>query len=64
MTNATHARASILEYTGILRSKADGYARPGEESTDLGIEDDSTGSASRSRVSNLNDSEGKGVQDL
>jgi hypothetical protein len=40
--NATYARTSILEYTGILMSRGDGYVRPGEENNDLGIEDDSS----------------------
>jgi hypothetical protein len=33
----TYARTSILEFTGILRSKNGGYAKPGEENIDLGI---------------------------
>lgn len=52
---APRARASILEYVGILR-----YVRPGEEE-DLGIEDDSVRSESQSRVSTSNDHEGKGI---
>lgn len=39
--NAAYARISILGFTGILRSKGDGYLNPGEESNDLGIQDDS-----------------------
>ncbi|KAH7148209.1 hypothetical protein EDB81DRAFT_791762 [Dactylonectria macrodidyma] len=37
--NATYARASILEFTGILRSMGDGYVKPGEETKDLGIQE-------------------------
>ncbi|KAF7561041.1 hypothetical protein G7046_g3107 [Stylonectria norvegica] len=36
-TTASHARASILEFTGVLRSKGDGYVKPGDEPQDLGI---------------------------
>ncbi|KAH7148987.1 hypothetical protein B0J13DRAFT_295137 [Dactylonectria estremocensis] len=39
--NAVYARASILEFTGILRSKGDGYVKPGEETKDLGIQESS-----------------------
>ncbi|KAH7011168.1 hypothetical protein EDB80DRAFT_711345 [Ilyonectria destructans] len=39
--NAAHARTSILEFTGILRSKGDGYVIPGEETNDLGLEEGS-----------------------
>lgn len=38
--NAPHVQASILEFIGILRSREDGYARPGEE---VGLEIEDTG---------------------
>ncbi len=37
--NAADARTSILGFTEILRSKDHGYANPGEENDDLGIQD-------------------------
>ena len=37
---STRARASILEFTGILQSKSDGFTRPGDESK-FDIEDES-----------------------
>jgi hypothetical protein len=40
--NAVHARTSILGFVDILRAKGEGYVRQGEESTDLGIEDNET----------------------
>lgn len=36
--NAANARVSILGFTEILRSKDQGYANPGEENNDLGIQ--------------------------
>ncbi|RSL54899.1 hypothetical protein CEP54_009645 [Fusarium duplospermum] len=45
--DATLARLSILEFTGVLRSSEDGYVRPGEESNTLGIDSD-VGSAKSS----------------
>lgn len=36
---STHAQASILEFTGFLRSREDGYVNAGEEVNDLGIRD-------------------------
>lgn len=37
--HAADARISILGFTEILRSKDHGYANPGEENNDLGIQD-------------------------
>ncbi|KAK5707399.1 hypothetical protein LTR17_020742 [Elasticomyces elasticus] len=37
---ATHARTSILGFVDILRVQGEGYVKQGEETTDLGIEDD------------------------
>ncbi|KAF2428304.1 hypothetical protein EJ08DRAFT_671462 [Tothia fuscella] len=58
--NATYARATILEYTGILVSPRDGYTRPGEENNDLGIEDD----GSDLRVQSRHEQGGKGSQNV
>ncbi|RSL43829.1 hypothetical protein CEP53_011510 [Fusarium sp. AF-6] len=41
--DASLARPSILEFTGVLRSSEGGYVRPGEESNNLGIESDDGG---------------------
>ncbi|KAM3083424.1 hypothetical protein ACMFMG_004074 [Clarireedia jacksonii] len=35
----TYARTSILEFTGVLKSRNGGYAKAGEESIDLGIDE-------------------------
>ncbi|KAK5074574.1 hypothetical protein LTR70_010144 [Exophiala xenobiotica] len=40
--NATDARISILGFTEILRSKDQGYASPGEENNNLGIQEHAT----------------------
>lgn len=40
--NSVDARISILGFTDILRSKDHGYANPGEENNDLGLEDKDT----------------------
>ncbi|KAK4889551.1 hypothetical protein LTR27_011629 [Elasticomyces elasticus] len=37
---ATHARTSILGFVDILRVQGEGYVKQGEETTDLGIQDD------------------------
>jgi hypothetical protein len=52
---ATHARSSILEFTGVLRSKQDGYVQPGEETIDLGIQEQAEPDHPqlRTQVSNL-----------
>ena len=52
--NAAYARTSILGFIEILRSKGDGYAKPGEESNDLGIQDDGIQSLSQTRQTTLN----------
>ncbi|CAM1508832.1 Fc.00g025710.m01.CDS01 [Cosmosporella sp. VM-42] len=49
---ASHARTSILEFTGILQG-SDGYAKPGEETEDLGIENEPPVNGPRSAVSPL-----------
>ncbi|RTE80224.1 hypothetical protein BHE90_005297 [Fusarium euwallaceae] len=41
--DASLARPSILEFTGVLRSSEGGYVRPGEESNTFGIESDDGG---------------------
>ncbi len=52
--NAAYARTSILGFIEILRSKGDGYPKPGEESKDLGIQDDGIQSLSQTRQTTLN----------
>lgn len=41
--DASLARPSILEFTGVLRSSEGGYIRPGEESNTLRVESDDAG---------------------
>ncbi|KAJ4232970.1 hypothetical protein NW759_001752 [Fusarium solani] len=41
--DASLARPSILEFTGVLRSSEGGYIRPGEESNTLRVESDDVG---------------------
>lgn len=53
--NATHARASILEFTGILRSRLGGYVKPGEETTDLGIQDQENSSHANRATANYSE---------
>lgn len=55
--NATYARTSILGFVEILRSKGDGFADRGDESKDLGIQDDSFQSPSQSRQTTSNNRE-------
>ena len=55
--NAAHARTSILGFIEILRSKGDGYAKPGEESNDLGIRDEGTQGLPEPQSMTLNDLE-------
>lgn len=54
--NTLHARSSILEFAGILRSRGHGYVNSGEESSDLGIQTHenrtSTGSAEHDPLAN------------
>ena len=38
--SASHARDSILGHNSILWGGGDGFAKPGEEVTDLGIQDE------------------------
>lgn len=57
--NATNARASILEYTRILRSERDGCARPGEEDA-LRIEEDGTGNMAKEVPSAAHKGKGQG----
>jgi hypothetical protein len=59
--NTTYVRASILEYTGILMSPRDEFAKPGEEINNLGIEDGS-GIEAPSRGSVVDQQEGKITQ--
>ena len=40
--HAVHARTSILGFVDILRAQGEGYVKQGEESTDLGIQDNET----------------------
>ena len=54
--NAVYARTSILGFVEILRSQGDGFAKPGEESNDLGIreDDDQTQQQTSQTTSNNN----------
>lgn len=54
--NAPHARESILGHTQILWTNGDGYAKAGEENTDLGIEE---GCDVQAVVATLNNQGGK-----
>lgn len=40
---ALYARVSILEFLGILRKGPSNFAEPGQETTDLGIKESTTG---------------------
>ena len=55
--NAVYARTSILGFVEILRSQGDGFANPGEESNDLGIQDDDIQSLQRIGQTALNNRE-------
>ncbi|KIX03502.1 uncharacterized protein Z518_07055 [Rhinocladiella mackenziei CBS 650.93] len=59
--NAPQAQASILEFNAILRSKNDGYVKPGEEAV-LRIEQDHSESGPPSRGSISNNHEDKAAQ--
>ncbi|KPM45635.1 hypothetical protein AK830_g918 [Neonectria ditissima] len=59
--NATFARASILEFTGVLRPKGHGYVKPGEETWDLGIQNDGTGGGRESDTPDLDAGQSSGI---
>ena len=59
--NAPHARAPLLEFASILRSRGDGYVKAGEEKTDLALAEVGISSESRSCMSISNDNKGEEI---